>query len=291
MVDIDSALVSVYIPTKNRVEMLKEAIDSVLMQDYKHIEILVVNDGSTDSTKVYLEGLKSKLDNLVVINNETSVGAPRARNQALERANGRFVTGLDDDDLFGTNRVRLFIDRWNMLSRSGVSPSCLYSNSKIVSKGKVIRLTNRAEFLEYTDLFCENKIGNQVFSTKEFFYEAGFFDPEMPAWQDLEFFMRLLKLKGRAYLVNEANYFVDYSPRDDRITASSEEKLRFAWKRMSDLHAANSQQRKMLMLQLFWNYSIIPTWEDIAEYNRLGISGWGRIEMAFLKGCIKKWLR
>src|ERR1043165_8142510 len=93
----DVARVSVYMPTKNRRAIASEAIESVLNQSYPNIEQIIVNDGSTDDTFEYREALAQRDSRVTVIHNEQSIGAPRSRNRAIERASGEFITGLDDD--------------------------------------------------------------------------------------------------------------------------------------------------------------------------------------------------
>ena len=92
-------LVTIYIPTKNRLKLLNRAIESVKKQTYKDIEIIVVDDGSTDGTTEYL-AQEINSGTLKAIFNKKSLGACAARNKAIEMATGDFITGLDDDDYF-----------------------------------------------------------------------------------------------------------------------------------------------------------------------------------------------
>ena len=102
-------LVSVYIPTKNRLPLLQRAIQSVKSQTYKHIEIIVVDDGSSDGTSNYLERLQ-QAGEVNAIFQEKSVGSCAARNKAIMAAAGEFITGLDDDDFYLLpNRIEKFI--------------------------------------------------------------------------------------------------------------------------------------------------------------------------------------
>ena len=93
-------LVSVIIPTKNRADLLKRAIDSVLEQTWQNYEIVVVDDASDDDTPNLLAEL-SKDHPIKVITNEVSNGAAACRNIAINQAEGEYIAGLDDDDFFG----------------------------------------------------------------------------------------------------------------------------------------------------------------------------------------------
>ncbi len=89
-------LVSVIIPTYNRSHFVTAAIDSVLSQTYPNIEIIVVNDGSTDDTE---ERLQPYMDSITYISKENG-GLSSAVNAGLRVANGKYIARLDDDDCF-----------------------------------------------------------------------------------------------------------------------------------------------------------------------------------------------
>jgi uncharacterized protein len=89
-------LVSVIIPTYNRSHFVTQAIDSVLCQTYPNIELIVVNDGSTDDTE---EKLQPYMDSITYISKENG-GISSAVNAGLRIANGEYIARLDDDDLF-----------------------------------------------------------------------------------------------------------------------------------------------------------------------------------------------
>lgn len=89
-------LVSVIIPTYNASGFILETIHSVLHQSHSNIEVIVVNDGSTDDTTPVLESVK---DNRLKIYNRTNHGVSASRNFGLENAAGDYVVFFDSDDL------------------------------------------------------------------------------------------------------------------------------------------------------------------------------------------------
>jgi glycosyltransferase involved in cell wall biosynthesis len=116
-------LVSIYLPTHNRRRLLERAVDSVLNQTYRNIELIVVNDGSTDDTSPFLHE-KCQLDQrLIPIINPTSLGPSKSRNIAVMAAKGTFITGLDDDDEFTPDRIARFVDYWDALASAGYTKS------------------------------------------------------------------------------------------------------------------------------------------------------------------------
>ena len=99
-----SSLVSIVIPTHNRVDRLKRAIASAEAQDYPSIELLVVDDGSHDRTSEFLKTYKSTRF-FRWFRHEKPKGACAARNWAIREAKGEYVALLDDDDCFSESRI------------------------------------------------------------------------------------------------------------------------------------------------------------------------------------------
>jgi glycosyltransferase involved in cell wall biosynthesis len=87
-------LVSVIIPTYNRSEQCQKAIQSVLNQTYTHVEVIVIDDGSTDNTRAVIHGL----DPRVRYYYQNNQGVISARNHGLDRARGGYIAFLDSDD-------------------------------------------------------------------------------------------------------------------------------------------------------------------------------------------------
>ena len=88
---------TVIIPTFNRAEFIKRAVDSVLMQAFKDYEIIVVDDGSTDETLEILRDIKDKRIKIVAQSNR---GVAHARNQGIKAAQAEWMCFLDSDDEF-----------------------------------------------------------------------------------------------------------------------------------------------------------------------------------------------
>jgi len=89
--------ISVIVPVHNGQAYLKNCIDSIEAQLYDNLEILVVNDGSTDGTAAVCENLKKAYDNVQIFELE-DVGVSAARNFAVKRARGEYITFVDADD-------------------------------------------------------------------------------------------------------------------------------------------------------------------------------------------------
>lgn len=95
-------LVSVIIPCYNHAEHLKDAIDSVLAQDYPLVQVIVVNDGSTDGSSSVAKGYGGAIE----VIDQPNKGRSIARNVGLDRAKGEFIKLLDADDTLATDCLR-----------------------------------------------------------------------------------------------------------------------------------------------------------------------------------------
>jgi glycosyltransferase involved in cell wall biosynthesis len=100
---MNSPLVSVIIPTYNRAALLCEAVDSVLQQTYRNIEVIVVDDGSTDDTTAAME----KYGDRVRYSRRPNAGVNAARNLGFKQARGEYIALLDSDDLWAPYKLEL----------------------------------------------------------------------------------------------------------------------------------------------------------------------------------------
>jgi glycosyltransferase involved in cell wall biosynthesis len=96
--------ISVIIPVYNRIELLNDAIKSVYDQNYPNLEIVVVDDGSTDNLKPIIE----KYPGLIYFKQHNK-GSAAARNKGIELSSGEFIAFLDSDDLLGSNMINTLI--------------------------------------------------------------------------------------------------------------------------------------------------------------------------------------
>ena len=101
-------LVSIIIPAHNCEKYIADAINSCINQNYSNIEIIVVNDGSTDSTQVIVEGFL--YDPRVKLINQENQGVSTARNVGINNSSGKYITFLDSDDTLAPDTIRKNID-------------------------------------------------------------------------------------------------------------------------------------------------------------------------------------
>ena len=272
--------VSIYIPTKNRSELVRRAINSALNQDYKDLEVIVVDDGSTDDTPNMLQAMKGQDPRLVVLRNEISQGPQRARNTAIRSSSGDFVTGLDDDDEFSDGRISCLLQGWSLFTKYESNVSGVYAQDIYVVDGLEVGRSHKKGSMGFSDFPQTNHVGNQIFAPRNHYLDVGLFDESMPAWQDMELFVRMAKRFGPAKLVDLYLYRYDVTPSPDRIS-KSEYKVRDACRRIGLKHYEDrpiDQQR--FMFHLFEDhYGFVPRWSDLVELNRLKASPTGTLRL------------
>ena len=106
----NKSVVSCIIPTRNRADLLKRAIESVIRQSYENLEIIVVNDASEDETDALIEKYMNKERRIKYIRNPIPMGESGARNVGIEMATGDFIALLDDDDQWKKNKIKNQLD-------------------------------------------------------------------------------------------------------------------------------------------------------------------------------------
>lgn len=103
-------LVTVCVTTYNRESLLPITIDSIINQSYKNLEIIIVDDCSSDGTKNIVEqSILPKDKRIIYIRSNINEGLAKSRNKAIHQAKGRFFTFCDDDDILMSNFVEIFV--------------------------------------------------------------------------------------------------------------------------------------------------------------------------------------
>lgn len=211
------SLVTIYIPTRDRIELLRRAVDSCLQQSHRQLEIIIVDDNSELTTKQQVKALELLDSRIKVVLNEQSGGACHARNTALALASGEFVTGLDDDDEFMPGRVAEFVRYWQQ--HSGMS--FLSSGYLIKTPGnKTLTSSKGKRLVTLDDLLYANIVGNQVFTKTSYLKDIGGFDTGLPSCQDYDTWIRLAERFGTGMRCPEISYIVHQDHGSERISTN-----------------------------------------------------------------------
>lgn len=144
-------MVSIIIPVYNGEKYIEECINSCIKQSYRDIEIIIVDDGSSDSTISICETLERK-DNRIVIIRKKNGGVSSARNMGIDVCSGEFIMFLDSDDYIVPNLVEKIMDSYHDLS-----PDLIVSGMKkvTVEGNDIYRVLPSYKYVDDSKMICE----------------------------------------------------------------------------------------------------------------------------------------
>lgn len=176
-------LVSVVIPVFNRELLLSDAIESVLRQDYSPLEIIVVDDGSTDGTATVAKGFGGSIRYAY----QQNAGPAGAKNRGLELANGNLIGFLDSDDMWAEGSLDILL-------------SCLAENPQadvVLGYTQILKQSpvtgDLPVFKPIDDPQPYYHFGNALFR-RSAFDKVGMFDAKMRFKEDSDWFLRALHI-------------------------------------------------------------------------------------------------
>ena len=218
-------LISVIVPIYNIEDYVETCVNSILKQTYKNIEILLIDDGSTDGSGEICEKLKRQ-DSRIVVYHKENGGLSSARNYGISKAKGEYITTIDGDDFVGENYVQV-----------------LYR--LLIENDADISLINRYTFIEddsngilKKELYYQNLLDTNIFNSRKFeeyilkdmvpheawgkLYKKEIFANNkykegLSVYEDLEFLLRALRDKTFKIVYNPEEYQYYYRKRNSSI--------------------------------------------------------------------------
>ncbi|MBX2990028.1 MAG: glycosyltransferase family 2 protein [Bacteroidetes bacterium] len=154
----NTPLVSVVIPAYNAERFVGKTIESILLQTYPHFEVLVVDDGSTDSTAGIVKSFAVH-DSRVKLLQKPNGGVATARNMGIRNATGEYVAPCDSDDVWYPDRLKAQVE---CMIQSDESVGLVYCWSKIIDEDDrpIVDITHSYEGRVFADLVYSNFLGN-----------------------------------------------------------------------------------------------------------------------------------
>jgi len=182
-----SSRVSVIIPTYNRADMVGEAIASVLDQEYSSVELIVIDDGSTDQTPDLLRSFGRRILSV----RQENKGVSAARNLGLSHASGELIAFLDSDDLWLSGKLTAQVD---FFRRNPASLIC-QTQEIWVRNGRRVNPKHRHE--KRSGMIFEPSLAlclvspSAVMMRRSLFDIIGRFDENLPACEDYDLWLRI----------------------------------------------------------------------------------------------------
>jgi glycosyltransferase involved in cell wall biosynthesis len=195
--------VSIITPSYNQVQFIERTINSVLDQDYRNVEYIIIDGGSEDGT---LDILRKYSDRILWIS-EKDNGQTEAINKGIKMASGEVIAFLNSDDTYEPGAIRRVVDYFICNEKvMWLTGKCKVINEKDVEIRKLITLYKNLLLKKhsYAKLLAENYISQPAtFWKKELHAEFGLFDESEHYCMDYEFWLRI----GRRYALG---YIDDY---------------------------------------------------------------------------------
>ena len=230
---MDNPEVSVVIPTYNRAAKVQKSIESVLAQSVTEVEIIVVDDGSSDGTERVLH---DSFANRIRYYAQANRGVSVARNKGIEEARGKWIAFLDSDDLWERNKLE-----WQLKALECFAPQCeaCYTDVRLLNHQETRTLFQMAkESFRHEEIMGVNPeilqllvrpggagmvvcISSLVARTTAV-RKTGGFDPDLGFYADSEFMFRLAVDSEFCY-VNRPLVWFDRSPAETRHVGASKE--------------------------------------------------------------------
>jgi glycosyltransferase involved in cell wall biosynthesis len=213
-------LVSIIMPVYNRETFLNLAIISALSQTYKDIELVIIDDGSTDSSRDIIRKFSNSYPRRIVPLFQEHLGPTVARNNGIKKASGGFIAFLDSDDLLMPGKISRQIDIYS----SCPSFSFIYTGYNLID-------TNGKEFQRiYPDRYFSGNIykklwikdnfisGGTIMVKKNNLHDVGLFDESLTGAENLDLRIKLSKI-GPVGFVNDILY--SYRRHDSNLSSNT----------------------------------------------------------------------
>ncbi len=245
------ALVSVIIPAYNAQETLRETVLSALAQTHKDLEVIIVNDGSSDNTLAIAQDLAARYPNVQAIT-QKNAGVAVARNTAIAASKGDYIAPLDADDLWHPLRIELQL---KAIKARGGKTALAYSpfyntrrDGMITGASDVFDVNGEAFKIQIRRNLVGN--GSGFLATRAAVLDVGGYSPELQKYQaqGCEDLMIQMEIARKYEYVSVPYYLILYRLYDGNMSSNNARMLRSRILMLSHFEKTCPEHRKALHL-------------------------------------------
>lgn len=210
--------VSIIIPCYNQGKYVAEAINSALRQTFKDIEIVCVNDCSTDNSVEIIKSFENKYKNFIFLNNEENRGVIYSRNFAIKNCNGTYILPLDADDIIEPTYVEKAVKILDNNSNIGI----VYCKAKIFGnydKYWNLKPFNKSDILYENCIFC-----SALFRKSDFLKIGGYNNNMKYGCEDYDLWLSFIEQGLEVFQINEILFSYRQYDETSRTTISLKNK-------------------------------------------------------------------
>lgn len=256
-------MISVVIPTYNREELIIRAVNSVLAQTYMNLEVIVVDDASTDDTENELKRIESNKFRYIKL--KKNGGACKARNVGIHAAKGDYIAFLDSDDVWRPEKLEKQMKHLQMKKAEVVACNGWYMNS---SKKRLITNQRNKEIVNLNELLNANFITTgALLAKKELLIAIDCFDERLPRYQDWDLVLRIAKLTD-IYFLNEPLYTL-YFQKNSITNSTSKEKKLAALKIIYEKNEVFLRKNRKADAHFRWSMGLYSLYTEQPRYDYL----------------------
>lgn len=189
--------VSIIIPCYNQGKYVAEAINSALRQTFKDIEIVCVNNGSTDNSVEIIKSFENKYKNFIFLNNKENRGVIYSRNFAIKNCNGTYILPLDADDIIEPTYVEKAVKILDNNPNIGI----VYCKAKIFGnydKYWNLKPFNKSDILYENCIFC-----SAIFRKSDFIKIGGYNNNMKYGCEDYDLWLSFIEQGLEVFQINE----------------------------------------------------------------------------------------
>lgn len=249
---------SFIVPMYNVEKYISQCIDSLLAQKYNNYEIIIIDDGSTDSSLSISKKYESKNKNIKVFSQENS-GVSKARNRGLKEAKGEYIVFVDSDDYCSENLLTIIEQNINQNELLIYGYSKIYINKieNIVKKDSFETECSKEEYIILDDNIG-GYISNKVFERRIIKENNIEFDTNIHYCEDLKFVCDYINKIKRIKYINKPLYY--YRMRKGSATGSyltrKNATILSAYEKLIDMYSQNKKIKELLEFSYIRNYYI-----------------------------------
>lgn len=244
--------VSIIIPCYNASKYIEQCINSVLQQDYPNIEIVVVDDGSSDDSLQKLQKFKDK----IILLEQSNSGACVARNKGLDISTGEYIKFLDADDYLADNIISAQVKQLNELDQQSIvygDYTLVYRNSNILHKNKIVN--NSCGMAE---LFENDLLTSTPLHRKQLLQNIDGFDERFKHGQEWNLHIRLAASGVKFIYYADNIYFYRIHNSVDRISVGKKfdaeyevKKVMMTWDYIKKLQVDDIETQKIIAKKIW----------------------------------------
>ena len=180
-------MISVILPTYNRADWLPQSIRSIMEQDYRNWELIIVDDCSSDNTGDVVREFMEQDGRIKYIRNEVNKKLPASLNEGMKYASGEYITWTSDDSLYKSNAFSVMLSN---IEKSSTNTGLVFAEfDKIDRDGKKIGCYKIPD--DIRQLYWENIIGCAFLYKKKVVNQIGWYDEEKFLIEDYDYWLRI----------------------------------------------------------------------------------------------------